>query len=163
MQAASVSSVIRHMKKVIIVIAFTLVVSIPTFAQQDKTAKKLADKMAAAFSNGKLDELDLVNLLHGRRLKLSTQNWITDVGQKEFESRTFKNFWAMERWMEQEEADHPGFPVRTSGENISCRKGLCRLDLVDNQMAHNHVYLTHVWYGYQKGKIYVKRIRILYG
>jgi hypothetical protein len=135
-------------------IAFASMLSVDA---QDKTARKLADRMAASFSNG-LRPLDNRHLLRGR-LSVSIQNWIAEP---EFESRTFKSFTAMERWLKKEE-NQPGFPIRTSGENVSCRKGLCRLDLVDNQMAHNHVYLTHVWYGYQKGRIYVKRVRILYG
>jgi hypothetical protein len=53
--------------------------------------------------------------------------------------------------------------MRTSGEKLSCRRGICSLDLVDNQMAHNHVYLTRVWYGRSKGRLYVKKVRILYG
>ena len=147
------------MKKLILcaVIAFACMLSVQA---QDKTAKKLANRMAASFSNG-LRPLDSRHLLRGP-LKLSLQYWITDGDDPEFESRSFKSFAAMEWWMKSRQHED-GTPFRTSGQNVSCRKGLCRLDLVDNQMAHNHVYLTHIWYGYQKGKIYVKRIRILYG
>ena len=126
----------------------------------DKQGRKLADTVSRAFGNG-LTRLDRQLLLRGR-LKLSIQHWITDIGQPEYEARTFANFAAMERWLKREE-NQPGFPVRTSGEKVSCRDGVCRLDLVDNQMAHNHVYLTRIWYGYSGGHIYVKRIKILYG
>ena len=61
------------------------------------------------------------------------------------------------------EQDSAGAPFRDSGETTSCRRGLCRLDLVDNQMAHNHVFLTRIWYGYSNGKVYVRKLRLLYG
>ena len=130
-------------------------------AQQDRAARNLADKVAAAFSNH-VGSLDRANLLRGR-LKVSIQNWIVpDDSFPEFQSRTFKNFTAMERWLKSEE-NQPGFPRRTSGMGLSCRSGLCRLDLKDGQMMHNHVYLTRIWYGYSKGSIYIKRIKLLYG
>jgi len=149
-----------NMKKLILlaVIVFTGAFSLQ--AQQDKAARKLANKMSAAFSNG-LRPLDQEHLLVGR-LNLSIQHWITDGDMPEFESRTFKSFTAMERWLKKEE-NEPGFPMRTSGQKVSCGRGLCRLDLVDGQMAHNHVYLTRVWYGSSKGRLYVKKVRILYG
>jgi hypothetical protein len=94
---------------------------------------------------------------------VSIQNWIVpDDNSPEFESRTFRNFTAMERWLKSEE-NQPGFPLRTSGDKLSCRRGLCRLDLLDGQMMHNHVYLTRVWYGHSKRGLYVKRIKLLYG
>lgn len=122
----------------------------------DKKALVLARTISTAFSNG-LTGLDKRHLLRGR-LKLTKQYDITDG----LESKTFASFAAMERWLKKEE-NEPGFPVRMSGENVSCRRGICRLDLVDNQMAHNHVFLTRIYYGYVGGRIYVKRLRILYG
>jgi hypothetical protein len=68
----------------------------------------------------------------------------------------------MERWMKREQQED-GTPFRMSGQRISCRRGLCRLDLVDNQMAHNHVFLTRIWYGYSGKKIFVRKMRLLYG
>ena len=126
----------------------------------DKRALVLARTISAAFSNG-LTGLDKRHLLRGR-LKLTKQYDITDGDQPEFESKTFASFAAMERWLKKEE-NEPGFPIRMSGENVSCRRGICRLDLVDNQMAHNHIFLTRIYYGYVGGHIYVKRLRILYG
>ena len=149
------------MRKLILAIILTGCSITITAAQgNDKQTRMLADNVATAFSNG-LTKLDRRRLLRGA-LKLSIQYWITDVGQPEFESKTFANFSAMEGWLKSEE-NEPGFPVRTSGERVSCRSGICRLDIVDNQMAHTHVYLTRIWYGYSGGHIYGKRIRILYG
>jgi hypothetical protein len=146
------------MKKLLIVIAVALLASSPTFAQTDKKAMKLADKMAEAFSNG-MGRPEIDALLRGRRLPLSIENSNVDP---EFESKTFKSFTALERWLKSREHEN-GAPFRMSGERVSCRKGLCRLDLEDGQMMHSHIYLTRVWYGYDKRGIYVKRIRILYG
>ena len=145
------------MKKLTITVALLLLTCIPAFAQTDKEAAKLADTMAEAFSNG-LDRPAIDKLLRGR-LQVSIQNWI---GEPEFESKRFKTFTAMERWLKSEE-NQPGFPVRTSGERVSCGGGLCKLALNDGQMANNHVYLTRVWYGRDKRGLYVKKIRILYG
>ncbi len=127
----------------------------------DRAARTLAGRMATAFALGRLSRLDKEHLL-GKRLELSIQHWITDGDDPEFEAKTFRSFAAMERWLKADESE-PGFPVRTSGERISCSRGLCRLDLRDNQMAHNHVFLIRIWYGSAKGKIVVKKLRLLYG
>ncbi len=149
------------MKKIILFTVFVFTCSTALQAQsQDKAARKLAGKVATAFSNG-VGSLDRSHLLKGR-LELSIQHWITDGDMPEFESRSFKSFQAFELWLKKEE-NEPGFPIRTSGERVSCRGGLCRLDLKDGQMMHNHVYLTRVGYGYSKGRLYVKKLRILYG
>jgi hypothetical protein len=129
-------------------------------AQQDRAARKLADKVSAAFSNG-LGPLDHPPLFRGP-LKVTIQNWIYDVGMHEYEFKTFRSFTAMERWLKKEE-NQPGFPMRTSGDKVGCSRGVCRLDLVDGQMAHNHVFLTRIWYGRSKGALYVKKIKLLYG
>jgi hypothetical protein len=161
MQESRARRVKPDMRKIIIlaIVVFTCTIALQA-QSQDKAARRLANKMAAAFSNG-LRPLDREHLLQGR-LKLSIQHWITDGDDPEYESRTFKNFSAMERWLKREE-NQPGFPVRMSGERLSCRSGICSLDLIDGQMMHNHVYLTRVWYGHSKGRLYVKRIKILYG
>ena len=149
------------MKSLILVLTFLLLCSAVVSAQtQDREARRLADRMSAAFFNG-LGALDKEHLVRGR-LHVSQQYDIYDVGQNEFESRSFRSFSGMERWMKSEEQGD-GTPFRMSGEKVSCRRGLCRLDLVDNQMSHNHVYLTRIWYGRTGGKLYVKKVRILYG
>ena len=150
------------MRKIIIfaIVVFTCTIALQA-QSQDKAARKLAGKMAAAFAND-VRPLDRDRLLRGR-LKMSIQHSIIpDDSFPEYESRTFQSFSAMELWLKSEE-NQPGFPVRTSGERISCRRGVCRLDLIDGQMMHNHVYLTRVWYGRSRGRLYVKRIRMLYG
>ena len=147
------------MKKLIVLASLALfcVIAVPA-QRQDNQAKKLADKVAAAFANG-LGKLDSEKLLRGP-LKLTIEN---SGGEPEHEYKTFRTFAAMERYMKRQ-SHEPGFPVRTSGDKKpTCRNGLCRLDLVDNQMAHNHVFLTKVYYGYAKGKIYVKRLYIIFG
>lgn len=149
------------MRMFLLTIVFTVCsVAVAEGQTTDKRALAMAGTISAAFSNG-LTGLDRKHLLKGR-LKLTRQYDITDGDQAEFESRTFGSFTAMERWLKHEETE-PGFPVRMSGEKVSCRSGICRLDLVDNQMAHNHVFLTRIYYGYAGGRIYVKRLRILYG
>ena len=146
------------MKKTVLALILGILCSIAVFGQsQDKQARKLADKVATAFFLG-LSKLDRQSLLHSR-LHLTIEN---SIGEPEFEYKSFRNFTAMERWMKSEE-NQPGFPVRMSGEKVSCRGGRCRLDLIDGQMMHNHVYLTRIDYGYRKGRIYIKRLRILYG
>ncbi|MEP7076083.1 MAG: hypothetical protein ABI878_09740 [Acidobacteriota bacterium] len=148
-------------KKLISMLAIAVCSIAPVAGQTtDRRALMLAETISSAFGNG-LTSLDRQNLLRGH-LKLTKQYDITDGDQPEFESKTFTSFAAMERWLKKEE-NEPGFPVRMSGEKVTCRRGICRLDLVDNQMAHNHVFLTRIYYGYSGGRIYVKRLRILYG
>ena len=139
-----------------------LIVAACSFGQAQRHSKlrgpaKLANDVATAFSL-RLGKLDRQSLLRGR-LRLTMQNWIAEP---EFEFKSFRNFAAMERWMKREE-HQPGFPMRTSGDKVYCRRGLCRLDLLDGQMMHHHVYLTRINYGYRNGRIYIKRLRILYG
>jgi hypothetical protein len=149
------------MKQPTVLLAFVLLLSAFAFGQtQDRDARRLAARMSAAFFNG-LGVLDKQHLVRGRLL-VSQQYDIYDIGQHEFDSRSFHSFTAMERWMKSEEHED-GTPFRMSGEKLYCRRGLCRLDLVDNQMAHNHVYLTRIWYARSGGKLYVKKVRILYG
>lgn len=125
---------------------------------QDKKAKKMAEKVSTAFADD-LKKLDSEHLLNGR-LKLTIENSGGDV---DFEYKTFRNFAAMERWLKSLVTE-PGFPIRSSGDSgPSCRKGVCRLDLVDNQMAHHRVFLTKVYYGYSKGRIYVKKLYVIFG
>jgi hypothetical protein len=125
---------------------------------QDRQAKKLADKVSLAFAYG-LGKLDSGKLLNGP-LKLTIEN---SGGEIECEYKSFRTFAAMERYLKGE-SHQPGFPIRSSGDKkLSCRNGLCRLDLVDNQMAHNRVFLTKIYYGSAKGRIYVKKLYIIFG
>jgi hypothetical protein len=148
------------MKKLIVLAALVLVWACPIKAQQDRAARQMADRVAAAFFNGPRT-LDRTNPVR-KRVELSRQYWITDGDMPEFQLYSFKSFLAMDRWLKKEE-NEPGFPLRTAGDNVSCSRGLCRLRLVDGQMAHNHVYLTHLWYGRDKRGLYIKKMRILYG
>ena len=147
------------MKKLTLLAFFGLSCAFATHAQsQDKQAKKLADKVSLAFAYG-LGKLDSAKLLNGP-LKLTIEN---SGGEVEFEYKSFRTWAAMERYMKSQ-SNEPGFPIRSSGDSkLSCRRGLCRLDLVDNQMAHNRVFLTKIYYGYTKGRIYVKKLYIIFG
>lgn len=152
------------MERIGLIIVTAVTLGVAASAQpQDRSARKLADKMAVAFSWG-LGELDRRHLIRGP-LQVSLQLDVPDLGsgQKEFTLKRFRSFKAMEHWMTAD-PDHWNSGVdRQSGDRISCRRGLCRLYLAENQMAHNHVYLTHIWYGYSRGKIYVRKLRLLYG
>lgn len=147
------------MKKLIPFAALVFTCSIALQAQsQDKKAKKLADKVSTAFAYD-LRKLDSAKLLNGP-LKLTIEN---SAGEVEFEYKSFRNFTAMERWL-RSLVVQPGFPVRSSGDAPTrCRKGVCRLDLIDNQMAHNRVFLTRIYYGYSKGSIYIKKLYVIFG
>jgi len=147
------------MKKIII---FAIVIFSCTAAlraqSQDKKAAKLVDRVSTAFAYD-LRKLDSAHLLNGK-LKLTIENSGGDV---EFEYKSFRNFTAMERWLKSLVVQ-PGFPIRSSGDaEPRCRKGLCRLDLIDNQMAHNRVFLTKMYYGFSKGSIYIKKLYIIFG
>jgi hypothetical protein len=150
-----------RMKKLFLSVAIAATLAVTAAAQsQDREALRMAEKVAAAFSNG-LAPLDHRYPLRAR-LHVTKQYDIYDVGQREFEYKTFRSFTAMDRWMKREQQED-GTPFRMSGQRVSCRRGLCRLDLVDNQMAHNHVFLTRIWYGRSHGKIYIRKLRLLYG
>jgi len=147
------------MKKLVILALLGLLCAFSIHAQsQDKQAKKLADKVSLAFAYG-LGKLDSEKLLNGP-LKLTIEN---SGGEIECEYKSFRTFASMERYLKGE-SHQPGFPIRSSGDKqLSCRRGLCRLDLVDNQMAHNRVFLTKIYYGYTRGRIYVKKLYIIFG
>ena len=148
-------------KAILIIAAIASLAGAGSARPQDRVARKLANKMAVAFFTG-LAELDRRHLLRAPlQVSLQLDEPDTAGGQKEFYSKTFRTFAAMECWMKSEEDS--GAPFRQSGDRISCHRGLCRLYLAENQMAHNHVYLTHIWYGYAKGKIFVRKVRLLYG
>lgn len=142
-----------------VVATFIIFGAIAAQAQnQDKAAKKMAEKVSTAFAYD-LKKLDSEYLLNGR-LKLTIEYSGGDV---EFEYKTFRNFAGIERWLKSLVTE-PGFPIRSSGDSEPrCGKGLCRLDLIDNQMAHHRVFLTKIYYGYSKGRIYVKKLYVIFG
>src|SRR4051812_21362353 len=110
------------MKKTLLIAAIAASLAVSAAAQpQDRAARKMADKMAAAFSNG-LGPLDRRYPLRAR-LQVSLQTDTPDVGQPEFTSKSFRSFAAMQRWMKSEQ-DEAGAPFRSSGERVSCRRGL---------------------------------------
>lgn len=124
---------------------------------QDQQARKLANKVSTAFFLG-LQRLDRDHLVRGR-LKVTIEN---SGGEPEYEYKSFRSFGEMQRWMKSEENDE-GVPWRESGQKLYCRKGLCTIGLVDGQMRHSHVFLTKMYYGYDKGRIFVRRLYIIYG
>lgn len=159
--AAVKISLMKHIltKRAAVVAMLIIFGAISAQAQnQDKMAKKMAEKVSTAFAYD-LKKLDSAHLLNGR-LKLTIENSGGDV---EFEYKTFRNFAAMERWLKSLVTE-PGFPIRSRGDSEPrCRKGLCRLDLIDNQMAHHRVFLTKIYYGYSNGSIYVKKLYVIFG
>ena len=142
-----------------------LIISICSAAQAQRHSKlsgpaKVADQIATAFSLESLSRYDSKHLVTGR-LKLLIENSIYDIGGKEFESRYFSSFAALERWMKKEERQ-PGFPVRVGWPLTGCRNGRCTF-FRDGGISHNHVYLKRIYYGYKSKRLYIKTIQLLYG
>ena len=146
------------MKQIIAILALVLF-SILSVTAQDRQALRLCRRVQTAFSRG-LGSLDRRHLLRGH-LVMTIENSGADIVDPEYETRHFATFRAMEQWLKRRE-NKEGAPWRLSGEKPECSRGRC-LMYMQGGTLHNHVYLEKMFYGYRRGRIYLKRLYVMYG
>jgi len=127
---------------------------------QVKTPLQLVRKVQTLYFK-RLTPLDRDHLLLGR-LKVRFENSGADIGQAPYVTKYFRSFAALEKWMKRSEGYQPGLPIRDTGEKPTCSRGRCEMYMQYGSL-HNHVYLEKLFYGYSRGRIYIKALHIMYG
>jgi hypothetical protein len=121
---------------------------------KSQTIEQLATSVAAAYNDGKLDQLAIpVTKKIQIRIKHS-------LGEGQELVQEFKTWQEGEKWLSSMSRD--SLPARESRSLLSCKKGFCNYNFQAG-ILHNHLYLKKIAYGYKNGRPYIKTIYLLDG
>lgn len=127
--------------------------------------KGLAEQVKKAYGGNVLSTLDDANVLSGKFDAVIENTGIDTANPRwhelQFERGSFASFRDMQIWLKQREKTS-GVPFWFTGKLSNCRKGLCMFTFPGG-IDHNRLYLQKVYYGYKKGRLYVKKISLLNG
>jgi hypothetical protein len=118
------------------------------------TIEQLATSLADAYSNGKLDQLEIPLT---RKVQIRIKH---SLGEGQEVVRKFKTWQDSEKWLSSMSRD--SLPARESRSLLNCKKGFCNYNFQAG-ILHNHLYLKKIAYGYQNGRPYIKTIYLLDG
>ena len=148
----------RTIKAVLLIVGLLIFVTTGAVGQT-QTPLQLVRKVQSLYMK-RLSPLDRDNLIRGQ-IKVRFENSGAD-GESPYTTKYFRSFAALEKWMKRSEGYQPGLPYRATGEKPTCSRGRCVMYMQGGTL-HNHVYLEKLFYGYSRGKIYIKTLHIMYG
>jgi hypothetical protein len=118
------------------------------------TIEQLATSLADAYSNSKLDQLEIPLT---KKVQIRIKH---SLGEEQEIVREFKTWQDSEKWLSSMSRD--SLPARESRSLLNCKKGFCNYNFQAG-ILHNHLYLKKIAYGYQNGRPYIKTIYLLDG
>ncbi|MFT3744940.1 MAG: hypothetical protein QM785_11695 [Pyrinomonadaceae bacterium] len=147
------------MKKLVSIIVISLGILTAAAYGQNAERRRVANAVGDGFA-ADLRPLDRKGLQHGG-FSVLYQYWITDIDQKEYESRRFGSFTAFENWLRKNTRKEDNTPFRVAGNVKNCTATNCTIET--GNMRHNHLFLKRVWFAYRRGKPIVRKIHLIYG
>jgi hypothetical protein len=133
---------------------------IPMEAQSAKkqvkpqTIEQLATSVADAYTNGKLDQLEIPLT---KKVQIRIKH---SLGEGQEIVREFKTWQDSEKWLSSMSRD--SLPARESRSLLNCKQGFCNYNFQAG-ILHNHLYLKKISYAYKHGRPYIKTIYLLDG
>lgn len=126
---------------------------------KSKTINRIAKKAADVYKAKNLGALDAERLVLSK-VKIVIEHSLLE--ELPFETKFFRSFKSVERWLKSREGGEEGSPFRQVQTFTGCRKGRCSFDQ-DGGILHNQLYLKRIYYGFRNGRAYIKELYFLDG
>ena len=146
----------KHFLGSIVLLLFISVSGLAQPSTGKQTIEQLVNSLSTAYSAKTLRSLDAKKPYFGKITIVIEHS----LAQPEYETKTFKTFAKVEKWLKSREIE--GFPARGTRKLKQCRKWVCIYDF-DGGILHNNLYLKKITYGFSKGRYYIKKITLLDG